>query len=233
MQKLSSGVYRIPATARCVKRSFVRRNLKTGCSVKNWATVDVYDISIEVTIRRRHRIFLHVLEGSIELLDNEGVQARLETGQFAVRNPRRMVVRSTGPEPARVLIVERLDPHQRPIHEQTRSVRYVRYARRPAGIRLKSLMAATRLRWGVGYEYVKINGPVPGHRHPTSAAIVLIVSGQGTCTRDDQQFDVRPGMVIHIPEDMWHDFTGKDLVFISIQLPEIGEHGYDFAKGAT
>ena len=64
----------------------------------------------------------------------------------------------------------------------------------------------------------------PRHSHPWPH-INYIISGQGTLFLDGQNYEVRPGSVAYVPDNLEHQFTNTgsgDFTFICI-VPEDGD----------
>lgn len=60
------------------------------------------------------------------------------------------------------------------------------------------------------------------HNHPESEEILYVVAGEGRQTVEDEEFDVAPGDLVHIPEGIYHSTinTGwKPLELVAIYAP--------------
>lgn len=80
------------------------------------------------------------------------------------------------------------------------------------------------------HEFVELNDSqyYPPHRHHTSAARLLVVSGTGTILLDGQEHTYAPGHVFNVPPNAWHGFqVGEETVLLSKQTPPI----YDAKTG--
>lgn len=136
---------------------------------------------------------------------------------------------------ARVIVMQNcLDTTAQPVKPRLWSLTDLPFEERQQGIRLKSPYAHTHLPPRAGCEWVVANGIVRRHRHLKSTAVWLVLSGFGMVGIDVEgkkhTLEVLAGMYGHFPAGMWHGFCGRNLRFISTQIPDIGNHDYEFTE---